>query len=200
MPPFLAHALYALAWLSFAAGHSVLAGRRAKARLGLGAWTRLAYNLVALLHVMLVLAAGRLLLGDAGGWERPYGLATAQGVAAAAGLAVFLWGLSGYDLGRFAGTAQVRAHLAGRALAEDEPLRIGGAGRYVRHPLYAGGLLMLWGGVADAYTLATAVWASLYLVAGMGLEERRLLALYGDAYRDYRSRVPALVPWRGRAI
>ncbi|MGQ9366707.1 methyltransferase family protein [Azospirillum sp. ST 5-10] len=170
-----------------------------KARLGLGAYTRLAYNLVALLHAGLVVACGRRLLAGAA-FDRPGWLVVLQGVLAVAGAAVFAWGLAGYDLGRFAGTAQVRAHRAGRALDEDGPLRIGGAGRYVRHPLYAGGLLLLWGGVLDAYTGATALWASLYLLIGMTFEERRLLALHGDAYRAYRARVPALVPWRGRAI
>ena len=37
-----------------------------------------------------------------------------------------------------------------------------------------------------------------YLVIGMRLEERKLLARYGDAYRRYRDAVPALIPhpWR----
>lgn len=200
MSAFLAHALYALAWASFGAGHSLLAWPSVKARLGLGAYARLAYNLVAAVHLLLVLAAGRLLLGGGGAFDRPGWLAGAQAAMLAAGAAVFLWGLAGYDLGRFAGTAQVRAHRRGEPLAEDEALRLDGAHRYVRHPLYAGGLLVLWGGVGDPLALATAVWATLYLLAGMALEERKLLALYGAAYARYRERVPALVPWRGRAI
>ena len=43
----------------------------------------------------------------------------------------------------------------------------------------------------------------MYLALGTHFEERKLLALYGNDYRDYRDRVPALIPWkvlgRGRA-
>jgi protein-S-isoprenylcysteine O-methyltransferase Ste14 len=200
MDAILAHTLYALAWVGFGLGHSVLAIPAVAARLRLGAYTRLTYNAFATVHLLAVLAAGRWLLPDAAVFDRPGWLVAAQAIAALLGVAVFLWGLSGYDLGRFAGTAQIRAHRAGLALPADEPLRIAGANRWVRHPLYAGALLMLWGTVADERGLATAVWASLYLLAGMRHEEATLEALYGDAYRDYKTKVPALLPWRGRAL
>ncbi|WP_109120276.1 methyltransferase [Azospirillum sp. TSO22-1] len=193
------HTLYALAWASFGLGHSLLAIPRVAARLRLGAYTRLAYNGFAALHLLAVLAAGRWLLPDPLAFARPPELAAVQAVAALAGLGVFLWGVSGYDLGRFAGVTQIRAHRTGAALPADEPLRVRGANRWVRHPLYTGALLMLWGVVADERALATALWASLYLLAGMRHEERALEALYGDAYRDYKTKVPALLPWRGRA-
>lgn len=198
MAPAAAHALYALAWIGFGLGHSVLAVPAVAARLRLGAYTRLAYNGFAAVHLLAVLVAGRWLLPDAAAFDRPGWLAVGQGFAALFGVGVFLWGLAGYDLGRFAGTAQIRAHRAGVALPEGEPLRIAGANRWVRHPLYAGALLMLWGGVADERGLATAVWASLYLLAGMRHEEIGLEKQYGDAYRAYKATVPALVPWRGR--
>lgn len=200
MSPFLAHLLYGLAWASFGLGHSVLASPRVAARLRLAAYTRLAYNLFALLHLMLVLAAGRWLLDGQPAFDRPGWLVAVQAGMALLGLGVFLWGLSGYDLGRFAGTAQIRAHRAGVPLPDHEPLHIAGANRWVRHPLYAGALPMLWGGVADERSLATALWATLYLLVGMMHEERTLLNLYGDVYRSYRMKVPALVPWRGRAL
>jgi len=194
-----AHLLYALAWVAFGLAHSALAVPAVKARLRLGPYTRLAYNLFAVATLLPVLALGRALI-DGAPFERPAWLAVGQGVAVAAGAAVFLWGLAGYDLGRFAGTTQIRAHRAGRFLDEDGPLRLDGAHRWMRHPLYAGGLLVLWGGVADPLSLATAVWASAYLLIGMMHEERTLLVHHGQAYRDYRSRVPALIPWRGRAL
>ncbi|WP_448189649.1 methyltransferase family protein [Azospirillum sp. sgz301742] len=195
MASILAHTLYALAWACFGLGHSLL-----PARLRLGAYTRFTYNAIAVAHLLAVLATGRWLLPDPAVFDRPGWLAATQGIAALLGLSVFLWGLSGYDLGRFAGAAQIRAHRAGTPLPEHEPLHIAGANRWVRHPLYAGALLMLWGAVADERGLATAVWASLYLLVGMRHEEATLEALYGDAYRDYKTKVPALLPWRGRAF
>ena len=41
---------------------------------------------------------------------------------------------------------------------------------------------------------------SLYLVVGAAFEERGLLRLYGADYADYRRRVPAFIPWKGRAL
>ena len=70
--------------------------------------------------------------------------------------------------------------------------------RYLRHPLYAGAYLYLWGGVDNEFQLATAVWASAYLAIGARLAENRLRPLYGASCQNYRQRVPSLIPWRGR--
>ncbi len=100
----------------------------------------------------------------------------------------------GYDRGRFVGTTQLRVP----DMVPDEDLRIDGLHRYVRHPLYSGLFLVLWGHAQTEFALATALWGSLYLVIGTGFEERRLIARYGQAYTAYRARVPAYLPWRGR--
>jgi protein-S-isoprenylcysteine O-methyltransferase Ste14 len=218
--------LHGLAWASFGAAHSLLAGG-AEGPLGaLGRWHRLAYNGIAALHLALVVAAGHLLLGDRPdlglpGWARGLGLGSI-----ALGAAVLAWGLSGYDLGRFLGTVQLREGQPradqpradqpradqlragqlreagpgeGPAGSGDEPLHVAGANRWVRHPLYLGALLILWGAVRDPVSLSTAIWASLYLLVGYRIEEGRLLRLYGEAYARYRAAVPALVPRRPRA-
>ena len=38
-----------------------------------------------------------------------------------------------------------------------------------------------------------------YIFVGIWLEERDLVALFGDEYRNYRNRVAMLVPWRKSA-
>ena len=195
------HLLYAALWLSFGLGHSLLADARIKARLKpfFRAGYRLAYNLFAVLHVALVIGVGWWLLGDGAAFDRAPALRVLQGTASLLGAGVFIVALFGYDLGRFAGTAQLRASAQGKFLDDEEPLRLGGLHRYVRHPIYAGAFLLLWGRIEDEFSLATAVWASLYLWIGARFEERRLIARFGEAYVRYRNAVPAFVPWKGKA-
>lgn len=195
------HLLYAALWLSFGLGHSAFADARVKARLKpfFRAGYRLAYNLFAIFHVLGVVGAGWWLLGDGAAFERAPAFRVLQGAASLAGAGVFLFALFGYDLGRFAGTAQLRAAAEGRFLDDEESLRLAGLHRYMRHPIYAGAFLLLWGRVEDEFSLATAVWASLYLWFGSRYEEKRLLARFGEAYARYRAAVPAFLPWKGKA-
>ncbi len=196
------HFLYALAWLSFGLGHSLLAGAAAKRRLRplLGPFYRAAYNLFAGVHLGMVWLGGGVVFGAAASFALPAWAGHGLTAVNVAGWLVFLVGLRQYDLGRLAGTRQIRDHFRGIEEAADEPLRSGGILRYIRHPLYSGAFLILWGRVGGEFELATAVWGSLYLLAGTACEERRLLALYGDAYGEYRRRVPAFIPWKGRAL
>ncbi len=167
----------------------------------LGRFYRLSYNLFAAAHMVLTWLLAEHWLGRAGQiFDRPAGLEIAQTAGFALGAVLMVVGLRGYDLGRLAGTAQLAAGSAGQDLRVDEPLRTDGLHRYMRHPLYSAGFLLLWGRVTGEATLATALWLSLYLLIGTWLEERRLLQAYGDAYADYRARVPAFLPWRGRAL
>ncbi|MSO85361.1 MAG: isoprenylcysteine carboxylmethyltransferase family protein [Rhodospirillales bacterium] len=195
------HLLYAALWLSFGFGHSILADARVKARLKpfFGAGYRLAYNLFAAVHVLGAIGAGWWLFGDGAAFDRPSSLRVVQGTASVIGAGVLLAALFHYDLGRFAGSAQLRASAQGKFLDDEEPLRLGGLHRYVRHPIYAGAFLLLWGRVGDEFTLATALWASLYLWIGSRHEDRRLIARFGAAYARYRDAVPAFLPWKGKA-
>ncbi|MCK5273534.1 MAG: isoprenylcysteine carboxylmethyltransferase family protein [Alphaproteobacteria bacterium] len=197
-----AHVIYALAWLSFGLGHSLLAGTRAKELLApaLGPYYRIAYNLLAGIHLSAVWLVG----GWAFAGAAPFALSGAARAGLTGlsilGVVILLLALRGYDLGRLAGTAQIRAHRRGTAEPEDEPLRTDGFHAWVRHPLYAGAYMILWGNAQDRLGLAMAIWGSAYLAVGTMFEERRLLKLYGEAYRSYRARVPAVFPWRGKAL
>jgi protein-S-isoprenylcysteine O-methyltransferase Ste14 len=198
------HLAYALLWGSFGLVHSLLAASAFKSWLGrvFGRGYRLAYNLFAVVHIGVVLAAGWSLWAPQArefplpGWAEIAGLAVQ-----AVGAVILLLALRQYDLGRFGGLAQLREAAdsvdpdrhADRAPAE--PLNTTGLNAVVRHPIYLGAHLLLWGGVRDEFSLATALWASLYLVIGARFEERRLIALYGAEYEAYRARVPGQVPW-----
>lgn len=189
---------YALAWASFGLVHSLLARGSGAALLRrvFGAAERLAYNGIAAVHLLAILLIGHWVLGDQPSFTRPEWLAWLQWYGLAFGLLVGLRALGSYDLGLFAGTKQLR----GEVTDGDEPLATRGLHRYVRHPLYSALFLCLWGLADDPLSLATAIWGSLYTLIGTYFEERKLLALYGQAYADYRSRVPAFFPWKGRAI
>lgn len=195
-----AHAVYALAWLSFGAGHSLLAGTGAKGRLALGPYYRVTYNAFAGLHIAAVWLLGNWLLGDAAPFALPGAARTGLYGVLILGLLILLLAARDYDLGRFAGSTQIRNHRRGVEAPEDEPLHTGGFHAWVRHPLYAGVYLVVWGNAQDPFGLATAVWASVYLVVGTMFEERRLLKLYGEHYRSYREKVPAVIPWKGKVL
>jgi protein-S-isoprenylcysteine O-methyltransferase Ste14 len=69
----------------------------------------------------------------------------------------------------------------------------------VRHPFYAAAILMIWAcPVITLDRLLFDVLWTCWIVAGARLEERDLVAEYGDTYRAYRGEVPMLVPWRRR--
>jgi len=195
-----AHFIYFLFWISFGLGHTLLAGPKAKTALAstLGRSYRLIYNVTALTHIALVIYGGRYLL-DEGARHLPMSDALKSSLTGAMtlGIITFILALTQYDLGRFAGLTQLFEQ---QNEDIEEPLHLHGLHRFVRHPLYTGVYLYLWGSVRTEFDLATTIWASIYLMIGSHFEERKLIKTYGDAYINYKARVPAVIPWRGRAI
>ena len=121
---------YGLAWASFGALHSVLVADSVKTALGLGRYTRLAYNGFAVLHLGGIWWLGKFWLSDAA----PLGLTPAvemigNGVSVL-GLVVITVALLGYDRDRFLGTTQLRAP----ETANDEDLRIDGSSSIYTSP------------------------------------------------------------------
>jgi methanethiol S-methyltransferase len=92
------------------------------------------------------------------------------------------------------GMTQVINHFAGRVVAPIE-FKTPGLYRFVRHPIYLGFIIAFW--CVPTMTIGHLLFAAVttaYIFVGIHLEERDLVALFGDKYRRYRERVAMLVP------
>lgn len=183
----------ALVWGAF---HSLTASLGFKAWLtrafgtGFGRVYRFIYNVVSLLTFLPLLwlvasLPSRLLYAIPAPW------AYLTGLGQLLGLALLVAGVLQTDPLAFVGL---------RGLFDPNPpeakLVTHGPYRYVRHPLYTGGLLFLWLTPVMTDTLLT-FYASLtvYMIIGALFEERKLLREFGQPYADYRARTPFLIPW-----
>ena len=110
----------------------------------------------------------------------------------------FAWGARA--LGRFdaLGLRAIGRHRRAKP-AEVLRFRVRGPYRWVRHPLYFFALLLFWAQpeLTSSRLLFNALWMS-WVFVGTVLEERDLVATFGQAYRDYQRRVPMLIPYRLR--
>ena len=67
--------------------------------------------------------------------------------------------------------------------------------RYVRHPLYTFGLLILWLSPSMSLnSLVVYLALTIYIFVGAYFEERKLLREFGQEYADYRSVTPMIIP------
>lgn len=189
-------ALLALGWLAYAALHSLLAALPVKAWAtrrwpGFAPWYRLAYNLFAAIALLPLLWAIYAMPGaPLWRWAGPWAW-LANGLALAA-LAGFWLSTRGYDMDEFLGLKPLREQR--RDAVEHDGLYLSPIHRHVRHPWYSFALLLIWTRDMNAPFLLSAIAMTLYFIIGARLEERKLVAHFGDAYRAYCRRVPGLVP------
>jgi methanethiol S-methyltransferase len=69
---------------------------------------------------------------------------------------------------------------------------------YVRHPLYLGTFIFITGLFCIYPTYANLIGAMviiIYTLIGMKLEEKKLESEFGSAYQEYKSKVPAIIPF-----
>ncbi len=115
------------------------------------------------------------------------------------GMSFLGWGLvllSSFLIDHFElfGLRQVVRHFLGRA-PEAPHFRERSLYRMVRHPLMFGFLLAFWATpVMSMGHLFFAAMCTGYILVGIQIEERTLIAEHGEAYRDYQRRVPMLLP------
>jgi protein-S-isoprenylcysteine O-methyltransferase Ste14 len=189
----------ALFWLLYCILHSLLATLRVKHWVARQHpdWLP-AYRLIFNLLAVLLLTPGAWLTYQYPGvmlWQW-------QGVAAwivngIAGIALLgLLFSSPYDLQAFLGLRQRQTRTD--RVEDEESFRISPLHRFVRHPWYFLGLLLIWTRDMNQSMLLSGIMLTLYLIIGSRLEEHKLLVYHGDVYREYMARVPGLfpLPWK----
>ncbi|MGD1844020.1 MAG: methyltransferase family protein [Salibacteraceae bacterium] len=188
----------AFAWCGYYAVHSLLASNLIKNTVelhwpGVFRWYRLSYSsfailsLLGLLWMHAQLADEPLLVS----WTGSKYLAGCFGILALIG---FKAAMKNYSMAEFMGLEQLQ-----RGKLDPGTLQVSGWNRFVRHPLYFATLLLcigiaLWR--PDRPTWIAVGCSVLYLFVGSWLEERKLIAQFGSAYRRYQANVPGILPFR----
>jgi methanethiol S-methyltransferase len=181
----------------FAVQHSVMA-RPAFKRW----WTRFipeviersTYVLAASLALIALFAFWRPLGGIVWQIDAPALAATLYGLCAFGFLLVLVatFLIDHFDL---FGLRQVWLYYVGEKY-QPHGFRMPGPYRLVRHPLYVGFLFAFWSTPTMTVThFMFAIATTAYILIAIQLEERDLIDSLGDAYRDYRRKVPMLVPF-----
>ncbi len=118
-----------------------------------------------------------------------------NGIASAA-LLMFYLSTRYYDMKEFMGT-HVLDKSSGIHL-DHQTFCLSPFHRFVRHPWYFFGLLLIWTRNMDLMQLVSSLAVTLYLIVGSILEERKLVLEYGELYRRYQQKVPGLfpLPWK----
>jgi protein-S-isoprenylcysteine O-methyltransferase Ste14 len=119
---------------------------------------------------------------EADSWTRYFSL-----LLATAGIFILKAAFRQYNLGGFMGLRD----------DEHDTFRAGGILKHIRHPLYSATILIaagFWLFVPNVTTLVSVCCILVYLAVGIPLEERKLIRKYGEAYKEYKKRVPSLIP------
>ncbi|MCG8318593.1 MAG: isoprenylcysteine carboxylmethyltransferase family protein [Cytophagales bacterium] len=191
------HIILILAWAIYFFFHSYLAGETAKnyfrQQFKSGyKYYRLLYNLLASGGLFFILVLN-------GAISSPFLLKVNQ-FTSVTGLILATWGFlvikvafKTYDLKQFLGT---------KFTTEDQHAGISklitsGIRAHIRHPIYAGTILIVagfWVFRPSLTHLISVFCIFIYLYIGIMLEEKRLIREFGDEYIEYRKNVPMLIP------
>jgi protein-S-isoprenylcysteine O-methyltransferase Ste14 len=188
------HLLLAFLWIGYCALHSVLASLavKAKAQQLMGnrfRHYRLLYTLFAALSLAAVVYY-QVTISSVDIFTPNIFTVLGGVLIGATGLSIMLICIRKY----FASLSGIKS------LVEEIPspqLMIAGIHRYIRHPLYLGTFLFIWGLwlLLPTLSLLIAVFVITgYTLYAIQLEERKLIAEFGDKYRQYQEQVPKLIP------
>lgn len=185
------YVILVVAWIIYLSLHSVFASNSMKEyfkKLPVSVYRfyRMAYVILSIAELfallMLNAVASQSTLFSNTGFVRYTSL-----VLSAAGVIVIRMAFKEYDMRAFLGLHQ----------NESESFKRSGILQHVRHPVYLGTILVVLGFFffsPSTATLLSCLCIFIYLPIGIVLEERKLVKMYGDQYRDYQKEVPAVFP------
>jgi protein-S-isoprenylcysteine O-methyltransferase Ste14 len=191
------HIVLAFLWIFYGVVHSVLAAIRVKNffRKLMGksfVYYRLIYTVLAFVLFAFVLYY-QFSLNPVYLFGETFAISLAGYLVAGAGLFIMLVCIRKYFIS-----------LSGlRSLFEERTknsLMVNGIHRYMRHPLYLGTFLFIWGLfllIPQLSILVTDAVITVYTLIGIGFEEKKLVAEFGDSYRLYQRNVHMLMPFFG---
>jgi protein-S-isoprenylcysteine O-methyltransferase Ste14 len=104
------------------------------------------------------------------------------------GFVIMIVSIKNYDWKSFLGISEEHIN----------SLMVAGLNKYVRHPLYSGTMLFIIGYfIWQPYckNLLLLLLIVIYLAIGILYEERKLVKIYGAAYKDYQQKVKKMIPF-----
>lgn len=133
--------------------------------------------------------------------ELPFWLRVIGGMGLLGGTFLLYLSFRNYDPAEFLGTDLLKP--GKKENLGEVKLKLSGLNAYVRHPIYLSVVILAFSFMAVYPTRH--VWAFclvvfVYLPVGIWLEERKLIRHFGEAYREYRKKVPAVFPFLKRTL
>lgn len=189
--------IYALLWIAWCTLHSTMISTpvtdHLKRRLGSGfRFYRLFFNMVAMATVTPLFLCfqaepffrweGHLIIGQVC-------LFVIVGF-------LFIAGMRHYDLLQFLGIRQIRDGASNSLLSKSGRLDSTGILGATRHPWYLAAMIAFWLGPMSTLAIIRNTIMTAYVLVGTLLEERKLVAEFGEEYRQYQKRVSMLIPYR----
>lgn len=174
-------------WIGYGIIHSVLASEVVK-KIFPTKYYRLIYNLLAII-LLLPIVYFQIFISSKKLMEDSIFNQLLGGIMMFSGIFVMYLSFKNYDLKEFIGTD----------FQDKRPLELTteGLSEFVRHPLYVGILLFVWGSFgffATEIYLITALFLSIYIRIGIYFEEKKLVSVFGKKYEEYQRNVPMLIP------
>ncbi|MBD0351429.1 MAG: isoprenylcysteine carboxylmethyltransferase family protein [Flavisolibacter sp.] len=190
------HLLLGVLWIVFCALHSLLASgwlkRKLQQRMGASyRYFRLYYTLFAFTTFIAILSY-QVSIPSPFLFDRNIVFLIAGGAVLLVGCIIMLLCIKKY----FASLSGLKTLLS--ETADKNVLLITGIHRYVRHPLYMGTFLFIWGLFLVMPYLSLLIADCIitgYTLLGIKWEEEKLVKEFGNAYKRYQQTVPKLIPF-----